>query len=85
LNVEEARVPIDDTAVMQTTIIRDNITAYSTAVGPSSLFKKRFSFKAKFFIISSRLARHSPSLQQKSTLKLNIRPVAAETCSLQED
>jgi hypothetical protein len=39
------------TAVKQTTIMSDNITAYSTAVGPSSLFKKRFNFMAKFFII----------------------------------
>jgi hypothetical protein len=38
------------TAVKQTTIMSDNITAYSTAVGPSSLFKKRFNFMAKFFI-----------------------------------
>ena len=38
------------TAVKQTTIMRDNITAYSTAVGPSSLFKKRFIFMAKLFI-----------------------------------
>jgi len=57
LNTWEARVPIDDTAVIPTAIISDSITAYSTAVGPSSLFKKRFSFKAKFFIISSKLAR----------------------------
>lgn len=28
----------------------ESITAYSTAVGPSSLFKKRFSFMAKFFM-----------------------------------
>ena len=30
--------------------MRESITAYSTAVGPSSLFKKRFSFMAKFFM-----------------------------------
>jgi len=41
------------TAVMQTTMMSDNITAYSTAVGPSSLFKNRFSFMAKFFMIPS--------------------------------
>jgi len=39
------------TAVMQTTMISDNITAYSTAVGPSSLFKKRLILQAKFFMV----------------------------------
>ena len=38
------------TAVKQTTIMSDSITAYSTAVGPSSLFKKRFNLVAKFFM-----------------------------------
>jgi hypothetical protein len=41
------------TAVKQTTTIKDNITAYSTAVGPSSLFKNRFNFMARFFIVPS--------------------------------
>jgi hypothetical protein len=50
VNVELAFLPRLVTAVKQTTIMRDNITAYSTAVGPSSLFKKRFIFMAKFFI-----------------------------------
>jgi hypothetical protein len=50
VNVDFALVPTLVTAVKQTTIMRDNITAYSTAVGPSSLFKKRFIFMAKFFI-----------------------------------
>ena len=39
------------TAVMQTTMISDSITAYSTAVGPSSLFKKRLILLAKFFMV----------------------------------
>jgi hypothetical protein len=55
LKVEEARVPIDETAVMQTTMIKESMTAYSTAVGPSSLFRKRFSFNAKFFISDSNI------------------------------
>lgn len=50
VNVVLARLPMLVTAVKQTTIMSDNITAYSTAVGPSSLFKKRFNFMAKFFI-----------------------------------
>lgn len=33
---------MDVTAVKHTTMMSDNITAYSTAVGPSSLFRKRF-------------------------------------------
>ena len=41
------------TAVIHTTMMSDNITAYSTAVGPSSLFKKRFNFMAKFFMLPS--------------------------------
>jgi hypothetical protein len=40
VNVEAALVPIADTAEMQTTMMRDSITAYSTAVGPSSSRKK---------------------------------------------
>src|SRR5262249_25646798 len=39
VNVLLALVPRAVMAVMQTTIIRANITAYSTAVGPSSRFK----------------------------------------------
>src|SRR5262245_49665183 len=35
----------------QTTTIRASITAYSTAVGPSSDFRKRCTFKARFFIV----------------------------------
>jgi hypothetical protein len=54
VNVELARVPMLVTAVMQTTIMSDNITAYSTAVGPSSLFKNLFNFMAKFFIVTLR-------------------------------
>ena len=36
-----ACVPMDVMAVRQTATIRDSITAYSTAVGPSSEFRKR--------------------------------------------
>ncbi len=31
-------------------MMSESMTAYSTAVGPSSLFKKRFSFMARFFM-----------------------------------
>jgi len=31
-------------------MISDSMTAYSTAVGPSSLFKNRFNFVANWFI-----------------------------------
>jgi len=39
-----------ETAVRHTTIIKDNMTAYSTAVGPSSLFRNRWIRKANVFI-----------------------------------
>ena len=53
VKVELALFPMLETAVKQTTMIKDNITAYSTAVGPSSLFKNRFSFMARLFIVPS--------------------------------
>jgi hypothetical protein len=53
VKVDLARDPIVETAVMQTTMIKDSMTAYSTAVGPSSLFRNRLIFDAKFFIIHS--------------------------------
>ena len=56
------------TAVKQTTIMSDNITAYSTAVGPSSLFKKRFNFMAKFFmwVTLRQVARNEPSISNET-------------------
>lgn len=58
-NVVFASVPIELIAVKQTMIIRANITAYSTAVGPSSDARKRRIFRAKSFIanLSSCTAR----------------------------
>ncbi len=53
LNVPEACWPIEVMAVKQTTIINANITAYSTAVGPSSDTRKRCTFLAKLFIVFS--------------------------------
>jgi hypothetical protein len=68
LNVELALLPIDVMAVKQTTTISDNITAYSTAVGPSSDFKKRSTLLAKFFMLSlQKLAR--PEIGQNEKLK----------------
>src|SRR5690606_26372838 len=52
-NVALALVPIDRIAVKQTMTIKASITAYSTAVGPSSDLRKRCTFKARFFIASS--------------------------------
>src|SRR5690349_17522305 len=43
-NVLFAFLPRVVMAAMQTTMIRANITAYSTAVGPSSFFRKRTVF-----------------------------------------
>ena len=52
LNVCVALLPIKVMAERQTTTIRASITAYSTAVGPSSDFRKRCTFRAKFFMAS---------------------------------
>ena len=41
LKVLQMFVPSDVTIPMQATRIRASMTAYSTAVGPSSLFRKR--------------------------------------------
>jgi hypothetical protein len=49
-NVVFAFVPIELMAVKQTMMISANITAYSTAVGPSSETKKRCTFEAKLFM-----------------------------------
>jgi hypothetical protein len=51
LKVVEALVPMVRIAPKQTTTIKANITAYSTAVGPSSLFKKLRILAAKFFMV----------------------------------
>lgn len=53
VNVAFAFVPIERIAVKQTITIRASITAYSTAVGPSSEARKRCTFVARFFIASS--------------------------------
>jgi hypothetical protein len=45
VNVVRALFPTVRTAVKQMTMISDNITAYSTAVGPSSDFRKRCTFE----------------------------------------
>src|SRR5687767_13120410 len=52
LNVLLALEPRVVTAAMHTTMIRASITAYSTAVGPSSRFRKVTNFLARLFIIS---------------------------------
>lgn len=57
-NVAEAFEPIEVIAPKQTTTIKANITAYSTAVGPSSDFRKRCTFEAKFFIASLQMRDH---------------------------
>jgi hypothetical protein len=51
LNVALVLVPTELMAVKQTITIRANITAYSTAVGPSSETRKRCTFRASDFII----------------------------------
>jgi hypothetical protein len=50
LNVVLAFVPTAVIAVKQTITIRASITAYSTAVGPSSETRKRRTFRVRDFI-----------------------------------
>jgi hypothetical protein len=50
LKAELAFVPIDVIAVKHTITIKASITAYSTAVGPSSETRKRRNFKDKDFM-----------------------------------
>src|SRR5262245_57611150 len=50
-NVADAFVPTAWMAVRQTTMIRASITAYSTAVGPSSETIKRLTFRASSFMV----------------------------------
>src|SRR5438128_1770186 len=52
-NVEFAFVPIERIAVKHTITIKASITAYSTAVGPSSETRNRRTFKARLFIAAS--------------------------------
>src|SRR5436190_13181273 len=47
-----ALVPRAVIAVMQTTMIRASMTAYSTAVGPSSRFMKFTNAWVRFFMVS---------------------------------
>ena len=51
-NLALALVPIVVTAPMQTTMIKASITAYSTAVGPSSDTMKFLTLVMNLFIIS---------------------------------
>jgi hypothetical protein len=50
LNVPLTLVPRVFTPAAQTAMIRANITPYSTAVGPSSLTKKRFTLDTRSFM-----------------------------------
>lgn len=50
LNVELAFEPIALIAAKQTITIKANMTAYSTAVGPSSETRKRRNFRASDFM-----------------------------------
>lgn len=57
LKVELAFLPIAEMAAMQTTTMRANITAYSTAVGPSSLFTNNTTVLAMLRISDSNSVR----------------------------
>ncbi len=58
LNVALALVPIEVIAPKHTTTINASMTAYSTAVGPSSDAKKRCTLETKFFIASLQMRDH---------------------------
>jgi len=64
LNFVFAAVPTEVTAVMQTTTIKASITAYSTAVGPSSETRNLFTLAANFdiFIVLRGEPDHGQSL-----------------------
>ena len=52
VKVALALLPMEVIAPKHTTTMSANMTAYSTAVGPSSDFKKRLIFEAMFFMES---------------------------------
>lgn len=64
LNTLFARVPMVVMLARHTTTISANITAYSTAVGPSSDFRKRCTFKVRFFIVPTPLVRPGPGIKR---------------------
>jgi len=53
LNVAEALVPTWRITTMQSTIIRASITAYSTAVGPSSFLMNCLIATRNFFMVGT--------------------------------
>jgi hypothetical protein len=55
LNVALALEPSVVIAAMQTTIISDSITAYSTAVGPSSFFRNEIKLLVRLRMGISRM------------------------------
>lgn len=73
-NVALAEVPMELMAVRHTITIRANITAYSTAVGPSSETRKRCTFLASDFISVPPLQRQSSDGQINSWLTAGLQP-----------
>src|SRR5436190_20688426 len=63
-------------AVKHTMIISANMTAYSTAVGPSSETRKRCTFKARFFMASPNFRREAgPHLRPRRRAKTQWHPL----------
>src|SRR5882724_5285070 len=81
LNVLLARVPMVVMVLRQTTTIRASITAYSTAVGPSSDFRKRCTFKERFFIVPTPLFAPAPDLTGPSRATVTTEPSPAPRLS----
>src|SRR5262245_40360210 len=65
LNVVEALVPTAWMAVRQTTMIRASMTAYSTAVGPSSETRKRLMLDANGIMMCPFLGRRTENLTER--------------------
>src|SRR6516162_5422056 len=74
VNVLLAFVPSVVMATMQTTMISASMTAYSTAVGPSSLLTKFRTQDKTFFIVFSFRQPGDPPSQRASGGPMALRP-----------
>jgi hypothetical protein len=69
LNAALAFEPSVVIAAMHTTIINDSITAYSTAVGPSSFFRKETTLRTRLGMGFSKLVKGA----NKKTFRLFLK------------
>jgi len=90
LNVPDACLPIELMAVRHTITIRASITAYSTAVGPSSETRKRCTFRASDFMSNPPFRCPLPMISQEiagsgPTGKKRVGRVLGNTTATQKD